>query len=198
MVEKSRLKDASSLAILHYHTLTEGFLSRLGTGFLRSLYTFLIKHEIVLVYIEEGKVIGFVSCSVNTEGMMKRFLLKSPSGIGSILWNLFKNPMLIKSLFETFLAPSKSNNTERSGVQLPQTELLSISVDPKAQKNQIGTQLVETLEETLREKGIKEYKVVAGESLTGANKFYLKNGFVLASKIRIHGNSISNVYVKSI
>ena len=198
MINIAESGQASSLAALHSKTLTEGFLSRLGTSFLKSLYTFLIKHEIVLVYTEGEKVTGFVSCSVNTAGMMKKFLISSPKGISSIAWNLIKNPFLIKSLVETFLAPSKSTKTEIYTVELPHTELLSISVDPDAQKNQIGTQLIEALEIILRKKGIKKYKVVAGESLAGANKFYLKNGFVLASKIRIHGNSLSNVYIKEL
>jgi lipopolysaccharide/colanic/teichoic acid biosynthesis glycosyltransferase len=41
-------------------------------------------------------------------------------------------------------------------------------------------------------------KVIAGQKLAGASKFYRKNGFVLAKQIDIHGEDIPNVYVKEI
>jgi hypothetical protein len=58
--------------------------------------------------------------------------------------------------------------------------------------------LVKALEEELKNRGITQYKVIAGHKLVGANKFYLKNGFNLATQITIHGNDVSNVYVKNI
>ena len=66
------------------------------------------------------------------------------------------------------------------------------------QKGGIGTNLLIALEKELIKRSILKYKVVAGEKLEGANKFYRKNGFVLAKQITIHGNDVLNVYVKEI
>lgn len=164
---------------------------------MQSLYRFLIAKELVLVYKEEDNVLGFVSCALSSQGIMKRFLVSSPAGIFKLLLALLKNPKLIKPLFETYRAPSLSQSGS-SEMEIPETELLSISVSPQAQKGGIGTQLLQALEKELKNRGINKYKVIAGEKLSGANKFYRKNGFVLAKQITIHGIEVSNVYVKEI
>ncbi|HKI88427.1 MAG TPA: hypothetical protein VKA38_05320, partial [Draconibacterium sp.] len=66
-------KDALQVALLHEQTISEGFLPKLGRSFLVSLYRFLIKKELVLVYKEENKILGFISCAISSKGMMKRF-----------------------------------------------------------------------------------------------------------------------------
>lgn len=173
---------------------------KMPTSFLTSLYSFLIQEELVFVFKKEDKTIGFVSCSLNSGGIMKKFLLSCPSGLVKLVWMLAKKPKMLIPLLETFRAPekSKSNLKNNSEIKLPKTELLSISVDPSFQKENIGTQLLHELEQCLRTNGINKYKVIAGETLIGANKFYLKNGFVLATQIKIHGDSLSNVYTKEL
>jgi hypothetical protein len=54
------------------------------------------------------------------------------------------------------------------------------------------------LEQELTTRGIKSYKVITSQKLEGANKFYRKKGFLLAKQITIHGDEVSNVYVKEI
>ena len=143
-------------------------------------------------------MLGFVSCALSSQGIMKRFLFSSPDGILKLMLVILKNPKLIKPLLETYKAPILSFSNSLAENQIPKTELLSISVSPQAQKAGIGTQLLQALEGELIKKDIFSYKVIAGEKLEGANKFYLKNGFVLTKQINIHGNDVSNVYVKEI
>ena len=197
MLTQALTINSHHIALLHHQTINEGFLPKLGLGFLTSLYRFLIKKELVLVYKEEDKVTGFVSCALSSNGIMKRFLFSSPIGILKLVLALLKNPKLISPLFETYRAPSLSES-DPSEKEIPETELLSISVSSLAQKGGIGSKLIVALEEALKNKGITKYKVIAGEKLVGANKFYVKNGFILAKQIIIHGNDVSNVYVKEI
>jgi ribosomal protein S18 acetylase RimI-like enzyme len=196
MINKAQNKDCSQLAILHCQTINQGFLSKLGQVFLESLYSFLIEKELVLGYKENHSIMGFVSCAITSKGIMKRFVLSSPGGIFKLTEALLKKPGLIKPLLETFRAPGLSES--ESGEEIPETELLSISVSPQAQKGGIGTRLLTALEQELKQRNIRKYKVIAGEKLEGANNFYLKNGFVLAKQISIHGKDISNVYVKEL
>lgn len=191
-------KDSIIIANLHLTTINEGFLSELGLGFLKSLYTYLIQKELVIVFKEKEQVLGFVSCALSSSGIMKRFLFASPLGILRLLVAILKNPQFIKPLMETYKAPKQSKSIPDLNIKIPETELLSISVSPLAQKGGIGTQLLQGLEDELIKRGITSYKVIAGEKLEGANKFYKKNGFVLAKQISIHGNAISNVYVKNL
>ncbi len=185
---------AEIVAALHERSISEGFLSKLGGGFLASLYSFLIKNELVLVYKEECRVLGFISCAFTSRGIMKRFLVSSPYGIIKLMFVFLKSPKLLKPLLETMHAPSLSGSMKE--MEIPETELLSVAVSDQVQNGGIGTALLLALEEELIKRDIKIYKVVAGDKLEGANKFYKKNGFVLVKRIRIHNNEISNVYVK--
>lgn len=200
MVRKAYVHQAKDIAILHRQTLTGSFLAKLGPGFLSSLYTFLIKNELVIVYSEKDSVKGFVSFSSNSAGMMKRFLFSCPVCILKLLMKLISSPNLLKRFIETFLAPFKSKSTKSNSgtINMPVAELLSISVDPNSQQSGIGKQLLTELEEQLIKKGIRKYKVIAGVSLEGANKFYARNRFTLVSQLKIHGDELSNIYVKEI
>lgn len=196
MISKAQNKDCSQLAILHLQTINQGFLPKLGVSFLQYLYKFLIQKELVLVYKEGDEVLGFVSCAISSKGIMKRFFFTSRGGVFQLATALLKKPSLLKPLLETYRAPQLSESSTEPENKIPETELLSISVSPAVQKGGIGTQLLHALEIELKKMGIVNFKVVAGEALAGANRFYLKNGFVPAKQITIHGNEVSNVYVK--
>ncbi len=199
MIRPAIKSDSYSLARLHSETLKSGFLAGLGLLFLNNLYVFLIKKEHVWVYEEKSKVKGFVSFSSNSVGMMKRFLISCPTCLLLLIFRIIVQPSNIKRFLETFRAPFKSNKVHANdSVSLPSGELLSISVSPDCQALGIGGQLIMALEDSLRQSQITHYKVVAGENLVGANKFYLKNRFVLATQIRIHGKKLSNVYIKEV
>jgi ribosomal protein S18 acetylase RimI-like enzyme len=197
MIRPGLFTDSPSLAKLHTETLTTSFLAGLGLHFLSKLYRFLIQKEKVWVYEENKEVKGFVSFSGNSEGMMKRFLFNCPGCILSLAFRTIVQPTNLKRFIETFRAPFKSKKANDT-ISLPSGELLSISVSPNCQASGIGGQLVKALEEYLQQNKISSYKVVAGEELIGANKFYLKNGFVLATQIKIHGEKLSNVYIRNI
>lgn len=189
--------DAISITNLHVETLPNSFLSGVSVHFLTCIYKFLIDHEYLCVYEEDDQVLGFVSFTPNTSKMMKRFVFYNFDFAISLFLKTIIKPEFMKKLLETFLAPFKSTKSTKS-TRLPKGELLSISVSPNCQASGIGSQMVKALEEYLKQNKITTYKVVAGEELIGANKFYLKNGFVLANQIRIHGEKLSNVYVKKI
>lgn len=198
MIERAEKSDAGIIASLHKDNINKGFLSSLGKSFLRSLYIYLIKKELVIVERDGKKITGFVSYSYDSSGIIKRFIYSRPLVLFTILFSLIKKPSLFRSLFETIKAPVKSNDQSQLNETLPTGELLSISVDPKYQKSGIGAILLSALEAELRRSNIKAYKVVAGNKLAGANKFYRKNGFTLAKTICIHSNSLSSLYVKNI
>lgn len=195
MIRPAQKTDSLSLAKLHAGTLTTSFLAGLGLNFLSNLYQFIITKEKVWVYEEENEIKGFVSFSANSSGMMKRFIINCPACLFLLALRTITQPANLKRFMETFRAPFKSKENNVSG-NLPSGELLSISVSPNCQATGIGSQLLKALEMHLHQNRILSYKVVAGEELVGANKFYLKNGFVLATQIKIHGDKLSNVYIK--
>lgn len=197
MIRPALKTDSASLASFHAETLTTSFLAGLGLQFLSKLYAFIITKEKVWVYEEDHEVKGFISFSGNSAGMMKRFIIHCPGCLVLLVFKTITQPTLLKRFMETFRAPFQSQKTNGS-ISLPSGELLSISVSPNCQASGIGSQLLKTLEDYLHQNWILSYKVVAGEELVGANKFYIKNGFALAKQIRIHGEKLSNVYVKNV
>lgn len=201
MIRRAEEIDASGIALLHKKTLTTGFLAKLGVGFLKSLYIFLSQKELVIVYANDNSApAGFVSFSSDSSKMMKRFLLSCPICIIKIIGIVISSPVYIKSIAETFAAPFKSKTARSSTgkVDLPCAELLSISVDPAYQRMGIGLQLLHELEDHLRGRNINKYKVIAGAGLESANNFYQRNGFILVTQVMIHGNELSNIYIKEL
>jgi ribosomal protein S18 acetylase RimI-like enzyme len=83
-------------------------------------------------------------------------------------------------------------------IQFLKPNCILFSVSPQAQQGGIGTKLLVALEKNLINRGITQYKVIAGEKRESANKFYRKNGFVPAKEISIHGDEVSDVYVKEV
>lgn len=187
---------ASQIALLHDQGLDQSFLRKLGLPFLTSMYRFFIQHELVYVYLEEGQVKGFISASLSTEKVMRRFVTGSPTGIFHMMRAVFKQPSLLKSIYETY---SSSHTTHSSPmIALPSVELLSIVVSNEVRQGGVGSQLLAALEGELKHLDVKLYKVVAGDKLLGANRFYMKNGFEKVAQVTIHGDEVSNVYVKQL
>lgn len=158
MVRRALIKDCTVLAKLHISGLRTGFLSELGAPLLSSLYRYLIIHQKVWVYEENGKVLGFISLSLNGHGMMRQFVIQNPLFLMRFFVRILFKPALLKKAFETFKAPVKSSvNSEisRSGLDMP--ELLSIAVSNKVQAKGIGTALLQVLEAYLRDSNYLEY-----------------------------------------
>lgn len=200
MIRPAQKSDALGIAILHQRTLTNSFLAKLSHRFLESMYVFLIKKELVIVYTEENTVKGFVSFTPNSSDMMKRFLFSCPACLIRLVGILITTPAFLKRLIETFFTPFKSKTSLSSTpkVFLPDAELLSISVDQTSQHSGIGSQLLAALENRLKQIGIPKYKVIVGTSLYGANMFYLRKNFIFVSQIIIHNNELSNIYTRTL
>jgi len=186
------------VALIHFKELKTSFLSSLGLQFLTGLYDTIIYQGILLVSMDGLRIDGFVSFSPNTKKLMIGFILSNPLNFFRLSLQFFRNPALLRKSIETLSAPFKSSHRSKSESELPSAELLSIAVDSKIQKSGIGSQLLVALENEIRKLGIREYKVIAGSTLVSANKFYLKNGFNHVMQIRVHGNELSNVYVKKL
>lgn len=199
MIEPAKTSDSVEIAILHLSSITEGFLPKLGEAFLSALYKFLIKSEIVLIYREDNKIQGFVSGSLKSDKLLRKFML-FPEGVYRLFVALLLKPSLMVSAFEVLLIPGKNklSNNNDEGELLPESELLSIAVASETRQKGLGTKLMSALERKFKERGVAKYKVVAGSKLKAANDFYLRNGFKNLRIIKIHNDEQSVVYVKGI
>lgn len=194
-------QHARQIAQLHDQGLDQSFLRQLGLPFLTTLYRYFITHELVYVYLEDTLVKGFISASLSTDNLMRRFITSSPAGLLHILLAIIRRPSLLKSIYETYISThtvSRPSSASTPTAALPTIELLSIVVSSTTRQAGIGTRLLSAFETDLQRKGIEQYKVVAGSKLIGANRFYIKNGFEKVAQVKIHGEEESNVYVKRV
>ncbi|MDB4399136.1 GNAT family N-acetyltransferase, partial [Akkermansiaceae bacterium] len=181
--------------------LEKSFLVLLGQRFLVQMYSYLIEKEIVFTLrSNEGSLLGFVAASCSTHNLMKRFLFSRPLILLNLASSIFRQPKLMKSIVETALISSKLKlkNSRTESIDLPEVEILAIAVDPSAQHQGVGSRLIEALEAQFNLRGIRRYKVIAGDRLFGANRFYEKSGFYMVGQITVHGNDVSNIYTKEI
>ena len=192
MYRKALEVDAIAIANLHKVGIPTGFLSKQSIDFLEALYLYLIVHEIVYVAKDKDKIVGFIAVSVNTSGLYKRFLKSNYLLLMKfVLKNVFSIEF-IKKAYETLIAPKKTKIEKDS---IP--ELLSIVVNNNYKGYGIGSKLIKIYEKELLKLGYNSYKVVVGSKLE-ANKFYLKNNFVLNKEFELHEGEKSFLYIKKL
>ena len=194
-VEKAKINDSLIIAELHKRGIPTGFISSLHVNVVKKLYETIIRGGIVYVLRnDEGKVIGFISCAIDTKDIYKKFIRNNLVAV--LPYFLFKvfSFSFFNKVVETLTAPAKTESKK----ELEVPELLSIVISPNVQARGFGKVLLKALEDDLKERSIKLYKVVAGEKLEAANKFYRKNGFELVYQTEIHKGNKSNIYLKKL
>jgi hypothetical protein len=82
MLRKMEVKDAEAIAKIHVDALGIGFLSTLGEDFLKIVYEGITssKFGIGFVYMEDSKIVGFISGSINTSKLLKGLYKKNLLG----------------------------------------------------------------------------------------------------------------------
>ena len=183
MVEIQELKSMSpdciqTLAELHKKAFPGFFLTQLGIPLLRALYKEYMENQNsgIIVAVEESRILGFIAYSKDYsefyKSLIKHHMMKFAfCSIGAVV----RHPSLIKHLLSVF---SKSESVAKTEAYV---ELASICVDPENANRGIGTQLIDYL------KGFVDFSRFSYINLetdavenVAANKFYLKNGFILA------------------
>lgn len=191
IIEKAEKKDCEVVANIHFEEINQGFLNTLGKKFLRLFYEFMTvsPNAFLIVARNEDEVVGFISGCTNLKEFYKEFFNNYKIRSFFILFKKIFNFSIIKKIWET-IKYSKKDDPE-----LPQAELLSMAVKREFQGRGVAQDLLNLLVAEMEKRGIKSFKVITGENLVSANKFYQKSGFKFHSKIFVHKNSPSNTYI---
>src|SRR5262245_56823725 len=77
-VRRARRSEAGTLGALMTEAISWGRLSELGPGFIRLLHVHMItsKHCVCLVAEDEGVVLGYLACTMDTKRFYREFLLR--------------------------------------------------------------------------------------------------------------------------
>lgn len=171
---------------IHLETFEGFFLTFMGKGFLKQMYSSYVQHDESDIYvaIENESVVGFLACSENMSGLYK-YMIKHK--LIQFAWYslgaFIRKPKVFFRLIRAFLKPSESERNESY------VELASIGVKPTAKSKGVGSSLIDVLKNDVDFSKFKyitlETDVVDNEI---ANKFYLKNGFNIVREFKTHEN----------
>jgi len=183
--------DCLKAAQIHFQEIKYGFLAELGEKFLYCFYQAMVDSENAFLIIakDNDSVIGFISGCTNLKKFYRDFAER----------HFFKIlPVLFKKLF-SFSSLKKILETRKYGKEkksdLPEAELISIAVAFEFQGKGVALQLLDGFFFEMRKRKINSIKVIVGEKLIKAIRFYEKNGFKFHSKSFVHRDIPSRVYL---
>ena len=189
------------VAELHANGIDQGFLPSLGLRFLALLYEAidLSEEAILLVEYGDGRVAGFVSASTSLWPIY-RALLGRPFRLILTLWPVLLNPVKLWRTLELVMLTAwpSDKKSESSSCALPTFELISISVSLDERRSGVAKRLYEGLKKEASERGCDAFKIIVGEQLDGAHKFYSRMGAVPVGKTSVHGSATSVIYVQEL
>jgi len=184
--------DTSQIAKIHIREINQGFLGQLGEEFLAKLYeAIIVSPEAFIVVAEEGnQVVGFISGCVNANHFYRDFLRKHGHRAALVLLPKILRPSILKQIFETLMYPC-----QKEEIEAPKAELLTIAVLREFHRQGLAQKLFEKFISEMNNRGIKQFKVLVGESLSSAIAFYEKMGFQFHSSAAVHKNKPSRIYI---
>ena len=185
-------EELKAVAILHRQSISMGFLSQLGDGFLFYLYKSMSEcdRSILIVAKCGDDVVGFIAGSMGLGPVYKHLLRHYFVGVVFTLIPNMVSLSKLKRIVETLLYSKGCGDIEVS----PPGELLSLAVNGDFRRTGVAKKLTLELVKQFKEKGLDVLKIIVGQELLGAQRFYQKMGAVKSGMIEVHKGSKSFVY----
>lgn len=184
MKNKISQKDLSDIVNIHFKTLGDDLLPQLGKNFLLRFYQYIDNSELEEIFIikDEHQVIASCIISWQPNTILQRVVKKIfIYFIYALIINIVTNKKLFSSALKIFL------NKTRFISQSP--EIVYIFTNPMFQGKGIGKNVIEKVENSLRNKKINKYYVkTLNDKENKAINFYLKNGFKEIKSFNYAGN----------
>lgn len=185
--------DYLEVARIHKEAISEGFLSTLGVSFLALLYESIDRAAGCVLIVEraDGKIVGFVSGARGLGGVY-RIMLGSWGRLFISLFPSLLSPSKLYRIGETVFFGKKSVDM---GIELPHDELLSIAVSKEFRSKGHAEQLFRRLVSHFHETGVGKFKIVVGDALAPAHRFYCRMGAYPVARAEVHKGSGSTIYI---
>lgn len=195
-VNKLDSDEYRQVARLHIDGINKGFLSSLGVNFLALLYECIDRSDsgVLIVVKSGGRVVGFVSGAAGI-GPIYRMMLRSYGRLFLSLFPVLFSPKKIFRIVETVVF---SRGKAIGALDLPDYELLSIAVDSNFRGGGYAKELFGRLVGHCSNNGIAAFKIVVGDALAPAHRFYQKMGAYPIASVEVHKGSGSVVYRKDV
>jgi len=176
------------VAELHAARITEGFLTSLGTPFLRRLYRRVARSDGSFILVEQldCDVVGFVAGVANLSALYRSFLIRD--GAVAAAMAAPKVVRAVPRVIETLKYPSATGD-------LPDAEILAVAVAPEHAGRGIGTALVRAATTEFLRRDITAAKVVTTADNTAALAMYEAAGYQRTAGLEVHTGRSSEVLV---
>ena len=78
---------------------------------------------------------------------------------------------------------------------VPDAELLSLAVAPEARGSGVADTLYRKLVDDFQARGVDAFRIIVGDALAPAHRFYQRMGATLAGEVQVHEGEPSKVYI---
>lgn len=199
MIVKDPLDESilTKVAVLHRENIRTGFISSLGDEFLKCMYKAisLEKRSVLLVHIENNEVAGFISGTENIHELRNMIRKKCIWVLLKLVIKFLANPISFRKFIETYKYSSASSNVFPFNIK---AELLSIVVNPNYRKKGIARNLYLELLKFFKSRGVRNFKIIVGAELKGAQRFYERMGAEKIAEFELHKGNKSYIYIQKI
>jgi hypothetical protein len=172
---------------LHTAAMGHSLWARLGPTFLRRIYAALVDHPDFLgwVYVEEGRVRGFIAGTADGPRMMRDTLARhAPRLAVATARGVLRRPAASLPLAETFRYHTLSRSDEGPEVR---AESMFCSFEPGLRGKKIAGLINKVLFDELAARGHTHVKITTEEDNTGAVRQLTSWGFERAGAFRFYG-----------
>lgn len=182
------------VARMHIETIGRGFLSSIGEEFLALVYRSIDEDRRSALFVEqEGtRVIGFVSGTTNPRSMYRQLLWHLPA----VIWSLRSSLISPKRLAKMCNVARYMRGGGPKLPDLPPAELLSMAVATSHRGCGVAERLFRRLEHRFDEQGVPAFRIIVGEPLVPAQRFYQRMGAQRAAHFEMHQGAKSLVFVR--
>lgn len=186
MISLAEKKNAKILAKIHKNEISAGFLSSLPLNFLEKFYVSVIENDFSVIAKENGEITGFIAGTADI-GKLYSYFLKRYFFYSAII--LLPKIFNLRKIAETLFYPK----TEEL-----RAELLTIAVKNEFRGRGLAKHMLEFFVLEMKKRGIKKFKVLVGEDLKPAIRFYEKSGFKFLKQTEVHKGQKSRIYIYEI
>lgn len=189
-IRRARPTDDAALAEMHRNALPAAFLPTLGDGVLRAMYRALSRDEasVAVVAEENGLIVGFAAGTTSLRAFYRRFFARHGAQVALLAAPRLMRPRVLRRVRETLTYAHRT-------VDLPEAELLSIAVAPRARSRGVGAALAREVLNGLADLRCTHVRVVVDAANADGNRLYASLGFVQRRQLAVHDGTTSNVWV---
>lgn len=181
------------IALIHRAMLPDGFLSTLGTPFLKTIYRELAadpNSQLLCAATDQNTTLGFICGTISTSSLYKRFVASNLLRVFVILLPHLLSYQLWKKLCQTLFVPRRNKQNE-----LPPPQLLNFCVSVDYQGKGVGKLLFHDLMGWFQTKNIREVTITTGRKQQSAQSFYEGHGLQRLGAYSLHQTNDSVVYI---